>query len=69
MTVVKTTDADFVRDTSCNALINNNIKALQERRIKREHAERLLKLESDINYLMTSVQEIKSALKELGISK
>jgi len=63
---VQTEDNNFSRDINNKALINNNIGALQRRRIEKKRADKLTLLENDVNDLKKDMQEIKSLLKELA---
>lgn len=67
--MIKTEEPDYYRDTATMALINTNIKALREHRMKKEQAERLEKLENDMQCVMSMLQEVCQALKGLGTGK
>jgi hypothetical protein len=61
--MIQTEDKDFSRDTSNRALINTNVRALQEHIAKREQAKRLDKLESDVSSIMSVLLEIQQTLR------
>ena len=67
--MIQTDEKDFMRDPVTRALINTNVKALHEHRVKREQVLRLQRLEDDVHYIMKALVEIQEALKELGIGK
>lgn len=67
--IVQTEEKDLARDISSRALINTNVRALHEHRMKREQAIRIQKLEDDMAYVMTVLHEIRSALRDLGTGK
>lgn len=62
---VQTEDNSFSRDINNKALINNNIGALQRRRMEKKRHNKLLELENEVNVIKQDLQEIKSLLKEL----
>ena len=64
--MIQTEEKDFVRDTSNRALINTNIRALQEHRLKREQAQKIEKLEQDMQCVMSVLLDIKMLITELG---
>jgi len=61
--MIQTEDKDFSRDTSNRALINTNVRALQEHIAKREQSKRIDKLESDVNSIMSILLEIQQTLR------
>lgn len=67
--MIKTEEPDYYRDTATMALINTNIKAFREHRMKKEQAERLEKLENDMKFVTSTLQEICQVLKGLGTGK
>lgn len=62
---VQTEDSNFSRDTNNKALINNNIGALHKRRIEKNRADKVAKLEDDVSKLREDVKEMMFLLKEL----
>jgi len=69
LNVVQTEETDYVRDTSNHALINTNARALYEHRMKRKQAMQINKLETDMQYIMTTMLELSQAFKKLGMNK
>lgn len=67
--IVQTEEKDLARDTSTRALINTNVRALYEHRIKKEQATRIQRLEDDMAQVMAVLHEIRSALRDLGTGK
>lgn len=67
--IIPTEEKDFYRDTSTRALINTNVKALKEHRMKKEQAARIEKLEDQMQGVLSILQEIRSAIKDLGTGK
>lgn len=67
--MIKIEDSDFARDKSSRALINTNVRALQEYKIRKEQAERIARLETDMNEIKTSLKSILDALTNLGTGK
>lgn len=63
--IIQTENEDFLRDINSRALINSNVKALQEYKEKRRRQKKLDVLEEDVDQLKKDTQEIKSLLKEL----
>jgi hypothetical protein len=61
--MIQTEDRDFSRDISNRALINTNVRALQEHLAKREQAKRIDKLESDVSSIMNILLEIQHTLR------
>jgi hypothetical protein len=61
--MIQTEDKDFSRDTTNRALINTNVRALQEHIAKREQAKRIDKLESDVSSIMSILLEIQQTLR------
>jgi len=62
---VQTEDKNFARDINSKALINNNIGALQRRKMEKNRQDRLSKVENEVDEIKKDLQEIKSLLKEL----
>jgi hypothetical protein len=62
---VQTEDKNFSRDINNKALINNNIGALQRRRMEKKRQDKLSDLENEVGIMKQDLQEIKSLLKEL----
>lgn len=67
--MIPTEEKDFHRDISTGALINTNVKALREHRIKKEQAARIEKLETQIRGILSVLQEIQAAIRDLGTGK
>lgn len=67
--MIQTEDKDFSRDITTRALINTNVRALQDHIAKREQAKRLDKLESDVNSIMSILFEIQHTIKNIGTGK
>ena len=67
--IVQTEEKDFARDTTTRALINTNVRALHEHRMKKEQAARIDKLEKDMTHVISILGELCSAMKELGTGK
>jgi hypothetical protein len=67
--MIPTEEKDFQRDTSTRALINTNVKALREHRIKKEQAARIEKLEAQMQCVLSVLQEIRTAIRDLGTGK
>ena len=63
--IIQTEEKDFARDSSTRALINTNVKALREHRMKKEQAARIEKLERDMKVVMECLCDIQNALREL----
>lgn len=62
---VQTEDKNFSRDINSKALINNNISALQRRRMEKKRQDKLSELDNEVSTMKQDLQEIKSLLKEL----
>jgi hypothetical protein len=60
---------DLIRDGHSNAVININMseynKYIELRNIKNKSSQRIEKIESDLNSLKTSIDEIKTLLKKI----
>jgi hypothetical protein len=56
---------NYIRDEGSKALINTNIKALEEYKAKRDQVKRLKMLEDDMSETKKDVADIKSMLIEL----
>lgn len=67
--IIQTEEKDFYRDTSTRALINTNVKALKEHKLKKEQAARIEKLEDEMQCVLSLLQEIRTAIKDLGTGK
>lgn len=67
--MIQTEEKDYSRDPSCRALINTNVRALQEYRLKREQANKIEKIENDLTSLRNMMVELKEMLIELGTGK
>lgn len=67
--IVQTEEKDFYRDVSTRALINTNVTALREHRLKREQAARIEKLEDEMQCVLSILHEIRTAIKDLGTGK
>lgn len=67
--IVQTEEKDFHRDISTRALINTNVKALREHRMRKEQAVRIEKLEDEMQCVLSLLQEIRTAIKDLGTGK
>jgi hypothetical protein len=64
--MIQTDDKDFSRDMTTRALINTNVRALQDHISKREQSKRLDQLENDMRSLMSIMLEIKHSIKNIG---
>lgn len=62
---IKTTDPDFVRDDSTNALINTNVNAYKQYKLARAGKLQASSQEHKIKSLESQVQELTSLVKEL----
>jgi hypothetical protein len=67
--MIQTDDKDFSRDVATRALINTNVRALQDHIAKREFARRLDKVESDMGSIMSILFEIQNTIKNIGTGK
>jgi uncharacterized protein YqgV (UPF0045/DUF77 family) len=67
--MIQTQEKDYSRDPTTLALINTNIKAFQEHKLKRKQEQRLKKIEDDMESIMKTLQDLKEALSELGVGK
>lgn len=67
--IIQTEEKDFYRDTSTRALINTNIKALREHKMKKEQMARIEKLEDEMQCVLSLLQEIRTGIKDLGTGK
>lgn len=67
--MIPTEEKDFHRDISTGALINTNVKALREHRIKKEQTARIEKLETQVQCVLSVLQEIQAAIRDLGTGK
>ena len=56
---------DYVRDTSSNALLNKNVKALEEYRAKKKSISRIYDVENDLNNVKQDLKDIKSLLLKI----
>lgn len=64
--MIKTDDSDFYRDPNSRALINTNVKALHDHRLRKTQASRLKQAEEDVNEIKNILLDIQKALLELG---
>jgi len=67
--MIQTDEKDFSRDITTRALINTNVRALQDHIAKKEQARRIEKLESDVSSIMSILFEIQHTIKNLGTGK
>lgn len=67
--MIQTDEKDFSRDITTRALINTNVRALQDHITKKEQARRIDKLESDVSSIMSILFEIQHSIKNLGTGK
>lgn len=67
--MIQTDEKDFSRDITTRALINTNVRALQDHITKKEQARRIEKLESDVSSIMSILFEIQHSIKNLGTGK
>ena len=67
--MIQTDDKDFSRDVTTRALINTNVRALQDHIAKREFSKRLDKVESDMGSIMSILFEIQNTIKNIGTGK
>lgn len=67
--MIQTDEKDFSRDITTRALINTNVRALQDHIAKKEQARRIDKLESDVSSIMSILFEIQHTIKNLGTGK
>ena len=63
--IVKTTDNDFVRDTSCNALINTNVNAYKQYKLARQNRKSTNQNEDKIKAMQEEISELKQLVREL----
>ena len=61
--MIKTQERDYVRDPYSHALLNTNKEALQERRVRKDHAQRIANLENDMAEVKSLSQQILSLLQ------
>lgn len=60
---IKIEDApDFVKDAETNALLNTNLDALAQHRLKRKQTMRIRNMEDEINMLKEELSKIKTHL-------
>ncbi len=67
--MIQTDEKDFARDVSSRALINTNIKALHEYRMKQQQVNRIENIENDLESLKYMMLEIKQMITELSTGK
>lgn len=67
--LIRTEEKDFARDIASRALINTNRAALAEHKQRKEQSARLEKVENDVAIIMSTMIELRQALKDLGASK
>jgi hypothetical protein len=67
--MIQTDEKDFARDVSSRALINTNIKALHEYRMKKQQVNRIDNIEQDLESLKYMMLEIKQMITELSTGK
>lgn len=53
---------DYVKDAETNALLNTNLEALAQHRLKRKQAMRIRNMEDEINMLKEELSKIKTHL-------
>lgn len=53
---------DFVKDAETNALLNTNLEALAQHRLKRKQTMRIRNMEDEINMLKEDLSKIKTHL-------
>jgi hypothetical protein len=63
--MIQTTDANFVRDTETNAVINTNTTAYMLYKQQRERARTVDSLAAEVNELRSDISEIKQLLRML----
>lgn len=63
--IVNTDDKDYLRDLSSKALINTNVKALEDYRARKNNAKRLDNLEKEVIDLKSSLDNITTLLNQL----
>jgi len=63
--LTKTNDPDFVKDTKCGAVINNNKNAFNRYKQQRAELQRAAEVDKKINKIESELSEIKSLIKEL----
>lgn len=67
--MIQTEEKDFIRDPSNGALINTNIKALHEYRMKKSQVSKIEKIENDVDDLKCMMLELKRMLMEIKTGK
>lgn len=65
MTLIKTQEQDFSRDTNSRALLNTNRSARDENLNRRKMATEIDQLRTDFKSLNSDMAEIKGLLKDL----
>jgi hypothetical protein len=65
MSIVKTDDRSFVRDTRSNALLNTDKSALERYRKQRAEAARTSALHREVDTLRTQVSVLTSLVEQL----
>jgi hypothetical protein len=63
--IVQTEEKDYARDLSSKALINTNVRALEEYKMRKEQSKKLSSFECEIQSLKDDMSEIKSLLTQL----
>ena len=56
---------DYIRDEKSNALLNKNVKALEEYRKRKNELSKINSMEADLNNVKQELTEIKSLLIKL----
>jgi|688.fasta_scaffold1879213_2 hypothetical protein len=67
--MIKTEETDYSRDLTSRALINTNVKALNDYRLKRNQSKKIETIEEDLSNLRNMMIEIKEMLQVLKIGK
>ena len=65
MTMIPTDDANFVKDTSTNAVINTNVAAFKAYKLQRETIKSAEQMSKEITELKSEFGEIKNLLTQL----
>lgn len=67
--MIQTEEKDYMRDPSCGALINTNIKALQEYRLKKQQVSKIENIQNELSDLKDMMLELKRMVLELKTGK
>ena len=67
--MIQTEEKDFFRDPTNGALINTNMRALYEYKMRKEERKRLQMLEDDMSLIKGILLELQSCIRELKTGK